>query len=48
MIQHIENFMRAVSHAIHISKPVLLELVLFAVFLAETWHWFVSAVMGVE
>lgn len=46
MLKYIEEFTKAVSHAIHLSKPVLLEIVLFAVFLAETWHWFVNAVLG--
>lgn len=46
MIGRIEECVKLVSHAIHISKPVLLECVLFVVFLVETWHWLTAAVAG--
>lgn len=38
-----EEIVKAISHALHLSKPVLMELTLFAIFLVEVFRFLIEA-----
>jgi hypothetical protein len=46
MVKAIEDGVKTISAVLHLVKPIVLEVVLFVVFMMETWHWLQTAVFG--
>lgn len=42
---HIENFIKSLQHIMHLSKPVLIELCLFAICAVEVYKFFIESVV---